>query len=374
VHHVPHLAEAFDSLTEEQRTYFRHMLNYGLTAEAADKLLISGLQEERVRGTTKVPPFTARFLESAKLDLSIFQLESTRTELASVLGDLTADRPGRRFKSLRGGLGRLISEGPFRIILKPGSHPGEDVVVAVASAGINPLQKIWRYFDERKAVDLIESGTLYLCRLDKLVNDPLEGRLPANVKRSRIRIFEEVFGPDAVHVVEKDEEIVRGTTYVSCWTRRDHESFLAWRHYCPSNGGFAIQSTWRQIAHVHSALRGRDHRVFCRAVGYLDPAVDELQGTGVGEEVFWKAKWFTDEFEIRFAVIRQHSGEHDAILKQIDNSPPGERVDCPFELLVDQIILNPFSSEEQRARLRSLVEAKRPALMQRVVDSVIQHA
>jgi hypothetical protein len=374
MHYIQILAEAFDSLTQEQRNYFRHMLNHGLTPEAVNGLLGHGLGEERAFGTIALPSFSAKFVESARLDLSIFQNEPTRTHLTAILSDLRATRPERRFTRLKNGLGLLISEGPFRIVLKPGSEPSDDVVLAIAVAGINPLQKVWRYFDGRKAADLIESGTLYLCRLDKLVSDPLEGRLPHSVRRSRVRIFEEIFGPDAAQVVEMDQQIVRGTTYVSCWTRRDYESFLAWQHYCPSNGGFAVQSTWRRIAHVHSVLRAKDDRVFCRAVGYLDPTADEMPDTSHGEEVFWKASWFADEFEIRFAIMRHISGEHDAIVQAIQRLPTGERLDCPLELLTERILLNPFSSTEQRILLRRLIEEKRPELVQRVAESAVEHA
>jgi hypothetical protein len=44
---------------------------------------------------------------------------------------------------------------------------------------IQPTKKVWRYFDQKKAVHLIETSHLYLRRLDLLTDyyegDPYEG-------------------------------------------------------------------------------------------------------------------------------------------------------------------------------------------------------
>ena len=144
----------------------------------------------------------------------------------------------------------------------------------------------------------------YFCRLDKLSGDPREARLPRFAKRVRTLAFQGVFGDRAHEVVDAGEERLRGTTYVCCWTRREHESYLAWKHYCPSSGGIAVQTSWRHLEHLYSALHAKDAQMHCRAVGYLDPLLDDLPDHSEGEQVFWKSHWFSDEREIRFAVLR----------------------------------------------------------------------
>lgn len=146
---------------------------------------------------------------------------------------------------------------------------------------------------------------------------------------------------------------------------------MAWRHYCPSGGGLAIQTTWRRIAHIHAALRAKDENVFCRAVQYLDPLSELLPSTEHGEEIFWKANWFSDETEIRFAVMRHLSGTHDQIRKAIAEKPFGERIACDLNHLVCAIVVNPFVSCEQRITLQQTLEKFQPALAHRVRDSVI---
>jgi hypothetical protein len=132
--------------------------------------------------------------------------------------------------SLRGPQGYLLRDGPFRIVFRLGKDNAHDVVFAIAPAGIDPTENVWRYFDQPKAEDLLKTGCLYFCRLDQLTDDPREARLPLYARRVRTHVYGKTFGADASKVVNESEEILRGTTYVCCWTRREHESYLAWRH------------------------------------------------------------------------------------------------------------------------------------------------
>lgn len=181
-----------------------------------------------------------------------------------------------------------------------------------------------------------------------------------------------MFGDHAREVVDQGEEITRGTTYVCCWTRREHESYLAWRHYCPSGGGFAIKSTLRRIDHVHLRLRAKNDRIFCRAVGYLDPLVGDLPDHRHGEEVFWKSNWFSDETEIRLAALRPQSGSHEEILERIKQTLPlGEWIACDLNLLIHEIVINPFAAVDQQGRLKEILARFQPELANRVRESAI---
>jgi hypothetical protein len=267
-HYNADFSATFQTFTPEQREYFRWMLMYGFTDEVAVALLEDGLHEEGNSGSRAVDGFEVRFTESAWSDYELFRGDLIRQQIRTILADLMTAKPKRRHRQL-GASVWLVAEEMFRVVFK---NDGRDVPViyAIAVDGINPLQKVWRYFDQSKAEDLLRTGCLYFCRLDKLTGDPREGRLPILSRETRTRAFQETFGGNAEAVVDDGEEFVRGTTYVTCWTRRDCESYLAWRHYCASGGGFAIQTTWRRIAHVHDALRAKDSNVFCKAVEYLD--------------------------------------------------------------------------------------------------------
>ena len=373
----PKITELFDSLSNEEREDLRWMLDCGLTKEAAQQLLVEGLAEEKSTGCHAVEGFPVLFTKSAKDDLMCFATAEVRKRLKQILSSLRAPTPDAKLVALPNGAAKLLCDGPFRVVFCQGEADAKDVVFAIAPAGISPTTTVWRYFDQSKAENLLQTGCLYFCRLDKLTGDPIEARLSFPARQLRIQAFQEHFGEHASRVVDEGEEILRGTTYVCCWTRREHESYLAWKHFCSAEGGrpgggFAIRTAWRRIIHLHSALRAKDDQIHCRAVGYLDPLLEDLPNHAEGEQAFWKSKWFSDENEIRLAALRPLSGSHEEILKHINEKLPfGEWIPCDLSLLVDEIIINPFASTEQQRKLKEILERFRPELSGRVRESPI---
>ena len=364
-----------DSLSADQRENLQAMLDRGLTPAAATQLLEEGLSEERDTGSKAVSGLPVLFTQSARNDLDCFGTGQVGQRLNAILASLPTAIADGKCRPLHGGQGLLLRDGPFRIVFKRGNNGASDVVFAIAPAGINPTKNVWRYFDQLKAEDLLKTGCLYFCRLDQLTGDPREARLPLFAKQVRTGVFRTEFGDDAPKVVSESEEILRGTTYVCCWTRREQESYLAWRHYCPGGGGFAIKSTRRRINHVHLSLRAKDDQVFCRNVGYLDPLTDDLPDHSYGEEVFWKSNWFSDETEIRLAALRPLSGNHKELLERIKlNLPRGEWIPCDLNVLVYEIVVNPFASLDQQGRLKEILTRFRPELVNRVRESAISVA
>lgn len=374
--HDPKVTNVFDSIcdsfTTDQREDLLAMLDRGLTPEAATQLLDDGLTEEGNTGSKAVPELPVLFTRSAKNDLDCFVTERNRQRLNIILASLRTAIADGKCQTLLGGQGLLLRDGPFRVVFKRGKDEASDVVFAIAGVGNNPTKSVWRYFDQLKAEDLLKTGCLYFCRLDQLTGDPREARLPLFAKRVRTNAFRSEFGDDAPKAVNEDEEILRGTTYVCCWTRREHESYLAWRHYCPSGGGFAINSTLRRIDHVHLSLRAKDDLILCRDVGYLDPLTDDLPDHSYGEEVFWKSNWFSDETEIRIAAFRPLSGNSEKILEGIKRTlPRGEWIPCDLNVLVHEIVINPFATEDQQWKLKEILARFRPELANRVRESAI---
>src|SRR5208282_661547 len=172
--HNPRTTELFDSLSPSEREDLRWMLDCGVTTEDAVVLLAEGLTEE----AKSLDGFDIRFTPSALRDLECFGTTDTRKRLEVFLRDL--DSPNRVESSVKlgGGIGRLHREGPFRVVSAQQGKESKLLVVAIAPAGISPITPVWRYFDQTKAEDLLESNALYFCRLDKLTGDPREGRLP----------------------------------------------------------------------------------------------------------------------------------------------------------------------------------------------------
>ena len=149
--------------------------------------------------------------------------------------------------------------------------------MAIANAKINPLGKIWKYFKQSHAEDLLQTSELFFCRADCLTVDPYECRQPVRAIQRHKQALEAVY-PGKGHEFVEGFEFLRDSSYVCCWTQREQESYLAWKHYCPENGkegGFALQTTERRMFHLHAQLRS-SHDVHCRHIGYLDYWLDDF--------------------------------------------------------------------------------------------------
>ncbi len=375
----PRVTEIFDSLNTEARVQLRWMLEFGFTIEDATALFREGLEEEKQSCSMLDPSTSVRITPLAHGDLECLGWEDRRPQLEEALRSLKPPFAGERFVRLPDVGGWLLRDGPYRVVFRWDESAHTAVVFAVAPAGIKPTAKVWRYFNQAKAEDLCASGELYFCRLDHL-GDPLEGRLPAATMSARISAFKTVFGTSATPAAALAEEVFRASSFVTCWTLQDHESWFGWKNYCTDvagqpDGGFAIVTTWRRLEHFAAHLRQQNPHLFLRFVGYLDPACDGLPNGAEGEQAFYKAFWFSAERELRFALLREGSGEMADVLRRLRaERSTGERIPCDLNRLTVEIVLNPWASAEQKQELRSLIATKHPTLISRVSESSIRTA
>ncbi len=375
---IEEFERACSVLNADERERLREMLEYGLTPDAAMALLMDGRLEEAEKGAVPLKAWSVSLTPSAQGDLESFHPGwPVRIRLEALLGQLsfstTQDR--KRCHNLDSGCFWLLHDDALRILFKWEPNAPRGVVYAITCAAVNPLAKVWRYFDQAKALDLIQTGELYFRRADLLPGDPLEVRLPTQSKRMLVRAFRGVFGADAERFAEEHERHTVCTTYVCCWTRREFESHMAWSHYCSKadgrhGGGFAIQTRWRRLIHFHSARRLHDADFFCRKVGYLKPD-DALPTSDQGESAFWKRIWFSDETEIRLATLRLGSGTSDEIDERLRSAPDAERIRCDLDSLTESLVWNPFASNKQREDLSACLRTYRPELFTRLRESAI---
>jgi hypothetical protein len=99
---------------------------------------------------------------------------------------------------------------------------------------------IWRYIDLEKLLAVLNSGTLYLCRLDRF-RDPWEGLLPPAVLDAIRREVEKLNAKSAESFVTFANALPK-SFFVSCWHENPVESAAFWERYGGSRG-FAIKST-----------------------------------------------------------------------------------------------------------------------------------
>jgi len=103
---------------------------------------------------------------------------------------------------------------------------------------------IWRYMEMSKFSLLVSRKKLWFSRGD-LLGDDHEGSYPECMISKR----ESKWSNEELKArIRRGSTEGRKHTYVSCWTRRDPESFAMWKIYTPNATGIAIQSTIGKLA------------------------------------------------------------------------------------------------------------------------------
>jgi hypothetical protein len=132
---------------------------------------------------------------------------------------------------------------------------------------------LWRYMSFTKFLWLIQNKKLWLARADTL-NDLWELALAGEqlehvISRHPIpslptRQSEET----AMERATRINKIWRETTFISCWSSAEHESYALWKLFCGSSDGVAISVPKRWL---HQAL---DKKVPLHVVTYGNPGTE----------------------------------------------------------------------------------------------------
>lgn len=350
-----------DSLSQEKKTLLQWTLDNGFDDEAAQQFFDEGVAEEQRSGASEAADYLGlRFVPSSLQDLELFvNKPEIKDELNQALRDLPSKLGTPSCVPVLEGNGWVLREGPYRIVFRVDSASGCPIVLGIAVWARNPMLKVWRYLDQEKAEDLARTSELYFRRLD-LLEDEYEG----TQTQERFLNLRAVFGPPFLTESHPARgESVKQRTYVCCWRRSPHESWFAWKQYCPQGGGFALQTTSRKLMHLHARLR-QSGDIHCRDVVYIDHCRDEFEYSGPEEGVFYKALWFSDEREIRLVRFDRETW-------CMPPEKPDHRMKCDLSSLVDSIVINPFATEEQRAALTKLIETDRRELLVKLQESEI---
>ena len=142
--------------------------------------------------------------------------------------------------------------------------------------------------------------------------------------------------------------------------------------------GLVIQTTWRRLQHALLDWQGLvdvlpGQKVFLRHVSYVDHWTDSDQ-RGFDEHVFFKARCYADEREIRLAIRRYDAGSGDAVQaeKEINALPTAMRLPVDLKAIAERVILNPFANEIDRVELAQVIRKFQPSLRRRVKESRLE--
>ena len=216
-------------------------------------------------------------------------------------------------------------------------------------------QKIWRYMDFSKYVDLLTTGELHFTRADKL-EDPYDC--------SAMQFFGEPYKqlpPQAKEWARKVNTFGRLFVYLNCWHMNDVQSAALWKLYSENKyETIAIQSTFGKLDSEIKLKWPRDG-IFISKVKY-DPEnagepLDEIPGgklfTGLGwEDIIYKRPSFAHEKELR-AFIYQRVDElkevqlrNEAHLEKLMKERPEYiRIKINPSCLIEKVYVSPLAKD-----------------------------
>lgn len=374
-----------EGLSTTERSFLIARLTEQFTTEAAIELYDIGAVEEK--DALVQPP--APEGESARLKIDLVRSAAADWQCFSRSSQLSLDSAIRILESQAGQgasvvplprpQGRVLRHDPLRIVYRLYADENRVVIYAIGCWAINPLAKVWRYFDQRKAVDLLARRELYLRRLDLLTDkfegDPYEGNPTFGMFDRYKRIYRQHVDPSATdEYLRRRFEHERRATFVSCWQKSETESWLMWKEYCKRGGGFALQTTQRRLNHLFQALRKSHDDLYLRSVTYIDHWSDDSLPCEVPIQVFCKPTWFSEEREIRLVRFRgecAYAGTDEGCEAALGQLKDHDRLPADLTDLAEKIVLNPFSADKDRKAIIDLLGSKLPSLEARLQESRI---
>lgn len=181
------------------------------------------------------------------------------------------------------------------------------------------LAKVWRYMSLPKFISLLTSNSLYMARLDKLV-DQHEGSLTRRTVEE-IDAYLKAAGSTKGWTEENAafHERSRSNTFVCCWHLNEHESEAMWRLHCGSAGGVAVQTTYSNLVESIS----KEYDTYVGIVRYVDYATAVFESGNAFWPVMHKRAAFTHEQEVR--LVRYWGDPPYPDTSPSEPTPPMER-------------------------------------------------
>lgn len=151
---------------------------------------------------------------------------------------------------------------------------------------------VWRYMDLGKFLALLSTSTLYLSRLDRLI-DRYEGTLP----HSTLSAAQKNWPDKNYQYFIRTLASMRAAHFVNCWCASPYESSVMWESYAKSSG-VAIQTT---VGALKSSIK-RKYRYYLGSVEYLHFESAPPLELNLFSPVFKKRIEYQSEAEVRLLV------------------------------------------------------------------------
>jgi hypothetical protein len=205
----------------------------------------------------------------------------------------------------------------------------------------DPSVKIWRYMDFTRFLSLLETGSLWFCRVD-LLGDPFEGSTPRGDVDYWERMREEK--PEKIDTLDHDERFFRGMagysrrmSFANCWHANEHESAAMWQQYSRDGASIAIQSSYIRFRGVLQPS------IQLGLVQYIDYETEAIPHSNIINYCMHKRLSFEHERELR-ALIWTVGGECPGTPHSgADGKVEGVSVPVDVGSLVERVVVAPNS-------------------------------
>lgn len=213
--------------------------------------------------------------------------------------------------------------------------------------------KIVKYLDITKFLSLIQTESIFFCRLDKF-EDKFEGTLPITSLKYLEGWYRQMYHSGQLHsnnieesiqkaliTQKKAEESFKKIVCISCWNKNMQESYALWKIYSDINKGIMITSN---IDNLISSLENTSEKIQLSEVRYINHKTDFIDVNNLNYPIIHKNTAYHFEEEVR--LIHQVEAGNGLLYDWSDEkNSNGKYIDIDLNILIDEIILSPYAPE-----------------------------
>ena len=220
-----------------------------------------------------------------------------------------------------------------------------------------PLQpdfndKVWRYMDLPKFINLLDSKKLYLPSAERL-EDKHEGSIFLFQKEREQKTYSEKGLPHLIPLLSEVRRELLKCVFISCWHHNQSDSHAMWRIYCNPKQGVAIRTSYRKLSDRVNDLY---------VMGLVNYDNQDPLSANLVAPFMQKRAAFTYEQEVR--IVGNLHTSRDFRDKNGKFCPSSKHLTIPVILaeLIEKIYVHPEADELYFQVVKSLVNKYAPEL------------
>ena len=226
----------------------------------------------------------------------------------------------------------------------------------------NEQSVIWRFMDFTKFVSVLDKGSIFLCRADKL-DDSFEGsstESDTNFWKSEYYVRKIREGKEGYAMMQQNLqdisggfELLKKFVNINSWYMKEYESAAMWKLYAKTNEAVTIRSSYKRL---RESLPDCD-QLLIGQVKYIDYRKERMEEKCITDRFFYKRKSYEYEEEIRIILLKNLNGElPSAIQAQAVETEGGIYVKTQIDTLIEKVYVAPNSPDWFRELVKRILK------------------